>query len=96
MAIQTTTALQGTLDTRGTQITISPIRGLIQVVLSDSGAGGNAAVWQINGNTANGSIPASGIATPIVVPGGVSSITLYPSSNAVNYWITPIVFAGGN
>jgi hypothetical protein len=102
MAVQETTNLSGTLDTRGTNITVSPARGAMQLVLDDSGGGGSARITNINGvaegdgSTTSAAIPASGIATPLIVRQGLASITLVPSSTSVVYYLTPILFAGGH
>lgn len=101
MAAQPTTNLSGLLDTRGTLITVSPARGLMQLVLDDGAQGGSARITAINGvsegdgTTTSGAIPASGIATPLVIRQGLASITLVPSNTNVSYYLTPIIFAGG-
>lgn len=100
MAVQETTNLSGTLDTRGTNITVSPARGAMQIVLDDAGGGGNARITAINGvtegdATTSGAIAANGVATPLIVKQGLASITLLPSSASITYFLTPIVFAGG-
>jgi len=101
MAATETTNLAGTVGTNGTNITVSPARGAWQLVLSDGGLGGSCRLTKLNGvaegdgSTTSGAIPASGIATPIFVNQGLSSITLVASSTNISYFLTPIIFAGG-
>ena len=100
----TTTATQGVLDATGsgTTINLAGRHRILQLVLNDGSAGasnsGYASVTAINGvtqETTNGSIPASGIATPIISNAGINSITILPSAAGIAYWLAPIFYAGG-